>query len=60
MKDLATFASIGNYCKSFEREKVLRKLRMTDGRGYFNSNATTFSTWWVWGNISTGCTRVTL
>ena len=23
------------------------------------SRRTTFSTWWVWGNMSTGCTRVT-
>lgn len=40
-------------------ELIISSLQKTE-ESYFNSNATTFSTCGVCGNMSTGCTAVTL
>lgn len=42
-----TIDSPGLFCVGDRAEAYLRVIR------------TTFSTWWVWGNMSTGCTSST-
>lgn len=40
-------------------KRLLSRTRVEMAESYLRVIRTTFSTWWVWGNMSTGCTSST-